>query len=174
MHGAKKRGARDQARPTMGVRADAQKHQSRRQAPAFWELVGLTLDGRRAHSRHTWWRQWCVCPSQAAPLTPGGAQGGWQASSAGLNPTHPTHHQGVPCTPSRPPVRKKHLVHPMPRTHAPHACPHSKPQTPACPLSRRVRLLHPLDQRVHRAAVGGWCPPSPRPRASSPGRSPPN
>ena len=23
-------------------------------------------------------RQWCVCPSQAAPLTPGGAQGGWR------------------------------------------------------------------------------------------------
>ena len=23
-------------------------------------------------------RQWCVCPSQAAPLTPGGARGGWR------------------------------------------------------------------------------------------------
>ena len=23
-------------------------------------------------------RQWCVCPSQAAPLTPEGAQGGWR------------------------------------------------------------------------------------------------
>ena len=44
----------DQARPTTGRRADAQKHQSRRQAPAFWELVGLTLDGRRAHLSHTW------------------------------------------------------------------------------------------------------------------------
>ena len=44
----------DQARSTTGRRADAQKHQSRRQAPAFWELVGLTLDDRRAHSRHTW------------------------------------------------------------------------------------------------------------------------
>ena len=44
----------DQARSTTGMRADAQRHQSRRQAPAFWELVGLTLDGRRAHSSHTW------------------------------------------------------------------------------------------------------------------------
>ena len=44
----------DQARPITGMRADAQRHQSRRQAPAFWELVGLTLDSRRAHSRHTW------------------------------------------------------------------------------------------------------------------------
>ena len=25
-----------------------------KEALAFWELVGLTLDGRRAHPRHTW------------------------------------------------------------------------------------------------------------------------
>ena len=29
-------------------------------------------------------RQWCVCPSQAAPLTPGGRPGWVAASSAGL------------------------------------------------------------------------------------------
>ena len=29
----------------MDMRADAQRHQSRQQAPAIWELVGFTLDG---------------------------------------------------------------------------------------------------------------------------------
>ena len=56
MHGAKERGARTKlGPPRAGERTlrNTQK-QSRRQAPAFWDLVGLTVDGQRAHPRHTW------------------------------------------------------------------------------------------------------------------------
>ena len=75
MHGAKERGARTRLGLPRGRRADARRPQSRRQAPAFWELGGRR--STRAPEAHLV-RQWCVCPSQAAPLTPGGAQGGWR------------------------------------------------------------------------------------------------
>ena len=75
----------DQARPTTGMRADAQRHPPvAPTGPGFLGTGGSHLRRSACALEAHLVRQWCVCPSQAAPLTPGGRPGWVAASSGGL------------------------------------------------------------------------------------------